>query len=152
MLIAITTILAARSVLIFSALLLVILAASLSIVTNGQVHLALSKGNWESDEEIMVRVNSTLINNDVIGTLTTNPDHKLGKMFDLINKEGKGVVVFINQEFQAFDLIKRLKDLKKVKENDLNPVIKMDNKDIGIGAQILHDLKERNVIIGVNKT
>lgn len=108
--------------------------------TNGQVHLALSKGNWKNDEEVMVRVNSTLINNDVIGTLTTNPDHKLSKMFDLINKEGKGVVVFINQEFQTFDLIKRLNDLKKVKENDLSPVIKMDNKDIGIGAQILHDL------------
>ncbi len=108
--------------------------------TNGQVHLALSKGNWKDDEEVMVRVNSTLINNDVIGTLTANPDHKLSKMFDLINNEGKGVVVFINQEFQTFDLIKRLNDLKKVKENDLSPVIKMDNKDIGIGAQILHDL------------
>lgn len=108
--------------------------------TNGQVHLALSKGNWKNDEDVLVRVNSTLINNDVIGTLTTNPDDKLGKMFDLINKEGKGVVVFINQEFQSFDLINRLDDLKKIKGNDLSPVIKMDTKDIGIGAQILHDL------------
>ena len=108
--------------------------------TNGQVHLALTKGSWKHDEEVLVRVNSTLINNDVIGTLTTNPDHKLSKRFDLINKEGKGVMVFINQEFQSFDLINRLNDLKKVKENDLSPVIKMDNKDIGIGAQILHEL------------
>lgn len=108
--------------------------------TNGQVHLALSKGNWKIDEEVLVRVNSTLINNDIIGTLTSNPDDRLGKMFDLINKEGKGVIVFINQEFQAFDLINRLTELKNVKDNDLSPVIKMDNKDIGIGAQILHDL------------
>jgi len=108
--------------------------------TNGQVHLALSKGNWKIDEVVLVRVNSTLINNDIIGTLTSNPDDRLGKMFDLINKEGKGVIVFINQEFQAFDLINRLTELKNLKDSDLSPVIKMDNKDIGIGAQILHDL------------
>ncbi len=63
--------------------------------TNRQVHLALSKGNWRSGEEILVRVNSTLVNNDIIGTLTTNPDDKLGKMFDLINKEGRGVIVLL---------------------------------------------------------
>ena len=109
---------------------------------NGQVHLALTKGNWKLGEEVLVRVNSTLINNDIVGTLMNNPDDRLGKMFDIINKEGKGAVVFINQEYQSFDLINRLKQLKKI-ESDSDapePLVKMDEKDFGIGAQILHDL------------
>jgi len=110
--------------------------------TNDQVHLALKKGNWEIDEEVLVRVNSTLINNDIIGTLTNNPDDKLGKMFDLVNKEGKGAIVFINQEYQSYDLINRLTHLKKLQDNKDNivPIAKMDEKDFGIGAQILHEL------------
>ncbi|RLD79932.1 MAG: 3,4-dihydroxy-2-butanone-4-phosphate synthase [Bacteroidetes bacterium] len=110
--------------------------------TTNQVHVALTKGNWKRGEEIMVRVNSTLINNDIIGTLTSNPDDQLSKMFDLINKEGKGAIVFINQEYQSYDLINRLKNLKKAQADNekLAPVGKMDAKDFGIGAQILHDL------------
>ncbi len=73
--------------------------------TNNQIHIALTKGSWKSDEEVLVRVNSTLINNDIIGTLTNNADSKLDKMFKLINKEGRGAIVFINQEFQSYDLI-----------------------------------------------
>ena len=115
--------------------------------TNNQVHLALTKGDWKKNEEVMVRVNSTLINNDIVGTLTNNPDDKLAKMFDLINEEGKGVVVFINQEFQSFDLINRLKYLKDL-QNDkksIGPIAKMDEKDFGIGAQILHDLNVNKI-------
>ncbi|MEN8124097.1 MAG: 3,4-dihydroxy-2-butanone-4-phosphate synthase [Bacteroidota bacterium] len=110
--------------------------------TNNQVHVALTKGSWKSDEEVLVRVNSTLINNDIIGTLTNNTDNKLNKMFDLINKEGKGAIVFINQEFQSYNLINRLKQLKINQHNKLAlPEVEMDEKDFGIGAQILHDLK-----------
>jgi len=110
--------------------------------TNDQVHLALKKGNWEIGEEVLVRVNSTLINNDIIGTLTNNPDDKLGKMFDLVNKEGKGAIVFINQEYQSYDLINRLTHLKELQDHKDNivPIAKMDEKDFGIGAQILHEL------------
>jgi 3,4-dihydroxy 2-butanone 4-phosphate synthase/GTP cyclohydrolase II len=111
--------------------------------TNGQIHLALTKGSWEVGEEVLVRVNSTLINNDIVGTLMNNPDDKLAKMFDIINEKGKGAVVFINQEYPSFDLINRLKHLKNIglgKESS-EPLLKMDEKDFGIGAQILHDLK-----------
>jgi len=110
--------------------------------TNDQVHLALKKGNWKIGEEVLVRVNSTLINNDIIGTLTNNPDDKLGKMFDLVNKEGKGAIVFINQEYQSYDLINRLTQLKELQDHKDNivPIAKMDEKDFGIGAQILHEL------------
>ncbi len=111
--------------------------------TNGQIHLALTKGNWDMGEEVLVRVNSTLINNDIVGTLMHNPDDKLAKMFDIINKEGKGAVVFINQEYPSFDLINRLKYLKNIEmgKDSPEPLLKMDEKDFGIGAQILHDLK-----------
>ena len=111
--------------------------------TNNQVHLALTKGEWKAGEEVLVRVNSTLINNDILGTLISNPDDKLAKMFELVNREGKGAIVFINQEYQSFDLLRRIAQLKNIRkgEQQIEPLVKMDEKDFGIGAQILHDLK-----------
>jgi 3,4-dihydroxy 2-butanone 4-phosphate synthase/GTP cyclohydrolase II len=111
--------------------------------TNNQVHIALTKGSWTKDEEIAVRVNSTLINNDILGTLTNNPDKKLDNMFQVINKEGKGAIVFVNQQSQSLNLLKRLNELKLSQtEGEIAkaPRIAMDTKDFGIGAQILHDL------------
>jgi len=110
--------------------------------TNNQVHIALSKGTWTKGESILTRVNSTLVNNDILGTLTNNADKKLDKMFQVINEEGKGAIIFVNQQNQSQNLLSRLSLLK---ENQINgnikaPDIKMDNKDFGIGAQILHDL------------
>ena len=110
--------------------------------TNGQVHLALTKGTWTADEAVTVRVTSTLVNNDILDTLTFNTDKKLEHIFDLINENGKGAYVFINQESPSLNLLSRL---GKLKENQKNgkvraPRIKMDIKDFGIGAQILHDL------------
>ncbi len=111
--------------------------------TNSQVHLALTKGSWKSDEEILVRVNSTLINNDILGTLTNNADKKLDDMFKAIDDEGRGAIVFINPANQSLNLLSRLGELKEIQkrgEMKAPPVI-MDNKDFGIGAQILHDLE-----------
>lgn len=111
--------------------------------TNNQLHIALTKGVWKNNEPVMVRVNSTLVNNDILGTLTNNADKKLDDMFNVINTEGKGAIVFINQQSQSFNLLARLKELKEnQKENTISkaPNISMDSKDFGIGAQILHDL------------
>lgn len=110
--------------------------------TNGQVHLALTKGTWKKNEAVLTRVNSTLVNNDILGTLTNNADKKLDRMFQKINENDKGAILFINQENQSLNLLSRLNVLK---ENQANgeikaPGIAMDNKDFGIGAQILHDL------------
>ncbi|UJH92935.1 3,4-dihydroxy-2-butanone-4-phosphate synthase [Antarcticibacterium sp. 1MA-6-2] len=111
--------------------------------TNNQVHIALTKGSWGPNQEILVRVNSTLVNNDMLGTLTNNPEKKLEDMFRAINEEGRGAIVFINQESQSLNLLKRLKELKeRQKKGEMKaPPISMDNKDFGIGAQILHDLE-----------
>ncbi len=122
--------------------------------TNNQVHLALTKGKWTINDEVLVKVNSTLVNNDILGTLTKNPDNKLKRVFDAINKEGKGAVVFINQENQSFDLIHRLGILKESqsKNKPYTPNIKMDDKDYGIGAQILHDINITKLKVLSNAT
>jgi len=111
--------------------------------TNSQVHVALTKGTWKPNEEIMVRVNSTMVNNDLLGTLTSDADKKLDGMFKAINEEGRGAIVFINPANQSPNLLNRLTELKEnQKRGEIKaPPVKMDNKDFGIGAQILHDLE-----------
>lgn len=111
--------------------------------TNNQVHIALSKGSWKSDEPILVRVNSTLVNNDILGTLTNDADKKLDDMFRAVNDEGRGAIVFINQESRSLNLLNRLEELKTLqKQGEMKaPPVVMDTKDFGIGAQILHDLE-----------
>ncbi len=112
--------------------------------TNNQIHIALSKGNWKSNDPVLTRVNSSLVNNDILGTLTNNADQKLDDMFNAINSEGKGAIIFINQQAESMNLLSRLSILKDHQiEGKLTkaPRIPMDSKDFGIGAQILHDLK-----------
>ncbi|WP_378175644.1 3,4-dihydroxy-2-butanone-4-phosphate synthase [Aquimarina sp. SS2-1] len=111
--------------------------------TNNQIHIALTKGSWADNEPVLTRINSTLFNNDILGTLTNNADERLDAMFTCINNEGKGAIVFINQESQSFNLLNRLKALNEAqngKDIAKAPKIAMDTKDFGIGAQILHDL------------
>jgi 3,4-dihydroxy 2-butanone 4-phosphate synthase/GTP cyclohydrolase II len=111
--------------------------------TNAQIHIALTKGAWSDKEAVLVKVNSTLINNDILGTLTNNADKKIDDMFSVFNKEGKGAIVFINQQSHTVNLLSRLKALKEAqKDNEIAkaPRIVMDSKDFGIGAQILHDI------------
>ncbi|MEE1963875.1 3,4-dihydroxy-2-butanone-4-phosphate synthase [Allomuricauda taeanensis] len=110
--------------------------------TNEQVHIALVKGSWKSGEPVLTRINSTLVNNDMLGTLTNNPDETLQRMFDVLNAEEKSAMIFINQSNQSTNLLSRLSELKKLQAQGIHkaPKIDMDAKDFGIGAQILHDL------------
>jgi 3,4-dihydroxy 2-butanone 4-phosphate synthase/GTP cyclohydrolase II len=80
--------------------------------TNNQIHIALTKGTWSSDEPVLTRVNATLVNNDILGTLTNNVDQKLDDMFNVINKEGKGAIIFINQQAESMEFIGSTSDLK----------------------------------------
>ncbi|MBO6829005.1 MAG: 3,4-dihydroxy-2-butanone-4-phosphate synthase [Muricauda sp.] len=110
--------------------------------TNDQVHIALLKGKWRSGEPVLTRINSTLVNNDMLGTLTNNPDEALQRMFDALNKEEKSAMIFISQENQSMNLLSRLSEFKKLQGDGVTkaPKVEMDNKDFGIGAQILHDI------------
>lgn len=111
-------------------------------ITNKQVHIALTKGSWSSGEPILTRINSTHVNNDILGTLTNDADKRLDDMFRRINEEGRGAILFINQEIQSSDMLNRLSELKNLQAQGVNkaPQIKIDTKDFGIGAQMLHDL------------
>lgn len=111
--------------------------------TNNQVHIALTKGDWQADEVVHTRINSTLVNNDILGTLTNNADQKLDRIFSVINEHGRGAMIFINQQSKSINLLKRLEVLKQSQDHEHivpAPPIVMDTKDFGIGAQILHDL------------
>lgn len=122
--------------------------------TNNQVHLALTKGTWKNTEEVLVRVNSTFVNNDILGTLTNNAEKKLDDMFKAINEEGQGAIIFINQEIQSQRLLNRLEELKLLQKQGQRkaPPVILDNKDFGIGAQILHDLEIHNIKLLSNST
>lgn len=108
--------------------------------TNDQIHIALTKGSWKKDDDILVKVAPNSFGNDILGTLKFNIDDKLERIFKLINDEGKGAFVFINQEKQSFNLKGRLQQLKNAEKSQSSKPRAFDDKDFGIGAQILHDL------------
>ena len=110
--------------------------------TNKQIHIALTKGTWNLGEPVLTRINSTQVNNDLLGTLTNNADKQLDDMFKIINEQGQGAVIFINQDMQSVNLLNRISELKTLQSNGIlkAPKIVIDNKDFGIGAQILHDI------------
>lgn len=118
--------------------------------TNDQVHIALTKGSWSDDEPVLTRINSTLFNNDILGTLTNDADKRLEDMFKKVNADGKGAIIFINQENQSLNILNRLEGLKTMQNGTSvvkAPTLAMDTKDYGIGAQILHDLNIHKVLL-----
>lgn len=110
--------------------------------TNKQIHIALTKGTWNLGESILTRINSSQVNNDLLGTLTNNADQQLDDMFKVINEQGRGAVIFINQDMQSINLLGRISELKNLQAGGTMkaPKIIIDSKDFGIGAQILHDI------------
>ena len=121
---------------------------------NDRVHLALTKGKWKENEPVMVRINSSITNNDLLNSFTRYKDEKLDSIFDMINSNGKGVVVFINQSQSSDNILHRLKKLKSIQkkgEIEVPPPI-MDKKDFGIGAQILHGLNIHKIELLTNST
>ena len=119
---------------------------------NDQIHIALSKGKWKQNEPVMVRINSSITNNDLIKSLTSQQDVKLDSIFNKVNSNKKGVIVFINQPQSSENILHRLKELKSVQGKDeitiSNPL--MDEKDFGIGAQILHYLNIHKIELLTN--
>ena len=121
--------------------------------TNNNIHIALTKGSWDKGDAVVTRINSKSIHNDVLGTLTSDTEDSLSKMFEIINKEHKGAMIFISSELKAINTLKRLKILKKNQAEDKiakAPIVNMDDRDFGIGAQILHDLDITNLKLITN--
>ena len=102
---------------------------------NDQVHIALTLGDWNKGEHILTRINSSVVDNDVTKILSGTNEKKYDKIFSKINKEGKGAVIFINQNQSSEKIFEKLNSLSKDSDKP-----KIDFRDFGIGAQILHDL------------
>jgi 3,4-dihydroxy 2-butanone 4-phosphate synthase/GTP cyclohydrolase II len=116
------------------------------VQTNGQEHMALVKGKWEKDEPVLVRVHSSCVTGDVFGSCRCDCGPQLHAAMEMVEKAGKGVIVYMNQEGRGIGLLNKLKAYK-LQENGRDTVeanielgFKMDERDYGIGAQILRDL------------
>jgi len=111
--------------------------------TNGNVHLALTKGSWNVNDIVLTRIHSSKFTNDILGILTGSIRKGLDDIFKLINEAETGAVLFINHEQTPENLLSRLgllRQMQKEGKDNVAPPMKMDFKDFGIGAQILHDL------------
>lgn len=115
-------------------------------VSNGMDHLALVKGEWKEDEPVLVRVHSSCVTGDIFGSCRCDCGEQLHRAMHTIEKEGKGVIVYMNQEGRGIGLLNKLKAYK-LQENGRDTVeanielgFQMDERDYGVGAQILRDL------------
>ena len=121
---------------------------------NSQIHLVLSKGEWNENEPVLVRINSSITNNDILTSLTSKSKNILDGIFNKINDEEKGVIVFINQPANPVNVLFRLNEIKKLQSKGeyKTPPVVMDEKDFGIGAQILHNLNIHKIRLLTNST
>lgn len=124
--------------------------------SNGLEHMALVKGKWERDEPVLVRVHSSCATGDILGSLRCDCGQQLHKSMELVEKEGKGVVIYMQQEGRGIGLMNKMAAYKLQEEGydtvdaNIHLGFKPDERDYGCGAQMLRHLGVRKMRLLTN--
>ncbi|MBP7849249.1 MAG: bifunctional 3,4-dihydroxy-2-butanone-4-phosphate synthase/GTP cyclohydrolase II [Lentimicrobiaceae bacterium] len=125
-------------------------------VNSGTMHLALTKGSWDEDENVLVRVHSSCLTGDVLGSSKCDCGAQLHKAMEMVEAAGKGIVLYMNQEGRGIGLLNKLKAYHLQEqgmdtiEANLHLGFKADERDYGIGAQMIRSLGARKISLITN--
>ena len=125
-------------------------------LTTGLEHIVLTKGEWKDDEPILCRVHSSCMTGDIFGSMRCECGEQLHKAMEMVEKEGKGIIVYLNQEGRGIGLMNKIRAYKLQEQGDdtvganVHLGFQPDERDYGVGAQILQLMGARKLRLMTN--